>query len=451
MKYRQKKVPNVEVKQAPSNYINLPQGSFLEFAFSGGGYITAAQAMNFYRETAAVATAVDMIAENIEQIRPVVQGSDEKFTDRHPVLDLLTRPNGFHTYRTFIGKVARNYLLKHDSFITAAGNRRRPPLEIWPVSLQNVSILQSVDDYPREYRVTRGMMPGSYIRDERNRMIGYRFYDGPLKELYHIRGFSSRYEELESDSPLQAAALEARQIIRGKYHNLQLLNNGGRLSLFIAFNDEDDIDDGEHRERIRRINEQLTGPSNAGKAFVASNADISEFHELGTSNKDMDFATLDEMASFSIYLRYKIPLALVTINASTFNNLATGIELLFDNAVLPLADTLFSDLSRFLLPRYDIDPTQERITYDPESINALRKRILEEVKLRREMGIETINELRSLIPGRESIEGGDVLYQAANQVPVGTDLFTDDNDFRGRPAGTQQAEPVEPVEEEVDE
>ncbi len=41
------------------------------------------------------------------------------------------------------------------------------------------------------------------------------------------------------------------------------------------------------------------------------------------------------------------------------------------------------------------------------------------------MGLETKNELRALL-GREPAEGGGVLYQAANLVPVGHDLFTDD-------------------------
>ena len=47
---------------------------------------------------------------------------------------------------------------------------------------------------------------------------------------------------------------------------------------------------------------------------------------------------------------------------------------------------------------------------------------------RKKINVETTNELRSLLPNREPItEGGDQVYQPANLVAVGQDLFTDDN------------------------
>ena len=132
--------------------------------------------------------------------------------------------------------MARNYLLKHDTLSTAAGTVSLPPIELWPVSLQSVSIVPDMDKYPQNYIVTQGPLVGNYIRNEKNRKNGYRFYDGALKELSHIRGYSSRIDQTQADSPLQSAAQEARQIIQGKTHNLQLLSNGGRLSLLITFN-----------------------------------------------------------------------------------------------------------------------------------------------------------------------------------------------------------------------
>jgi phage portal protein BeeE len=419
----QKKDPvAIEKKSA---IIDIPSGSFLEHALLGAGYVSASQAMNFYQNTAAVATAVDMIADAIEQINPVLLFENGVYEDQHEILDFLKQPNGFENWGVFVGKVARYYLLKHDSILTAAGNIRRPPLEVWPVSLQSISILEGTDDYPNNYLVTSGVLKGNYLRQKIKNII--RFYDGNLKELFHIQGFSSRVTQTESDSPLQAAAQEAKQIIKGKTHNLQLLTNGGRLSLLIAFNDDDVIDDDEHKDRIKKINEQYGGSNNAGKIGVISNADISSITEFGTSNKDMDYSTLEKMAALSIYLRYKIPLALVTNEASTFNNLATGIELLYDNAVLPTMDTILAGLTSFLLPRYGID-SKVKLTYDPESIDPLKKRRLNEIEQRKKTGLETTNELRSLIPGRESIENGDTLYQPANLVPIGDDLFTEDND-----------------------
>ena len=422
----------IPVSEKKSHTIPLPKGSILERIFSGNGStITARQAAEFYRNTPSVATAVDLIADSIEQIQPVLQTQDGKFEDSHEILDFLKSPNGFDTYHNFIGQLARNYLLTHDSLLTIAGNIRSKPLEMWAVSMQNVSPIQGVDEYPLNYVVSSGALRGNFIRDESNRKIGARFYDGVLKELFHIKGYSSTVEQIRGDSPLQAAANSIKQIISGQLHNLSILNNGGRLSLLIAFKDEGgEIDDDEHQDRIQAINEQFGGINNAGKIGVFSNADVSEVKEFGINNKDMDYSTLESMAAQGVYLRYKIPLPMVTTDASTFNNLLTAIEIFFDNAVLPLADVLFSGLSFALMHRFGLDPLKERLTFNPESIQPLKKRRLEEVKLRKEINIETINELRSLLLARESLgEEADILYQQANLIPLAADQETSDNEL----------------------
>jgi hypothetical protein len=85
-------------------------------------------------------------------------------------------------------------------------------------------------------------------------------------------------------------------------------------------------------------------------------------------------------------------------------------------------------ISRMMFPRYNIDPATSQLTYNPESIPALQERRLDELKKRRDVNIETVNELRQLLPNREPLEGGDVFYQNATLVPAGSDLFTDDGD-----------------------
>lgn len=414
------------VSDTKAGVVNLPGGTFLESVFSGNN-IGATQAAEFYQNTSSVATAVDMVAEAIEQINPVLENEEQEFIDNHELISFLKKPNGFDLWKDFIGDMARNYLLAHDTVITATGNVKHKPISIWSSSMQNISVLHNqTDRYPQGFIVNSGPITGTFERNESERN-NYRFFDGTLKELYRITGYSSKVSKVFPDSPLQAAANEARQIIKGKYHNLKLLDNGGRLSLVVAFNDEDVIDDEEHQQRVQQINEQHAGVDNSGKIMVISNADISKLQELGISNKDMDYGNLETMASNAIYLRYRIPLPLVTTKASTFNNVATGVGIFYDSGVLPIADILFAGLSNFLLPRFGLDPLKNRLTYNPESIDALKQRKIEEVKTRKEIGVETTNELRSLLPKREPIEGGDVLYQNSNLIQVGTDLVTDDN------------------------
>ncbi len=76
------------------------------------------------------------------------------------------------------------------------------------------------------------------------------------------------------------------------------------------------------------------------------------------------------------------------------------------------------------MPRYGLDPTEYRITYDKTRIEALTVIALEELKLRKEINIESDNELRATI-GRKPYKGGDVVLKPANLIPAGTDIFSE--------------------------
>lgn len=402
--------------------IPIQRGSLLDLVF-GTGRMTAQSAMHFYQQSSSVAIAVDLIADEIEHIMPVLMDESGKFISDHEALRLLRSPNGFDTWSGFIGAAARSYLLTREAYYYAGGGVSRPPLELYAVKPQNISNIENAADrYPQNFLVTSGPASGSYVRQQRAKKVN--FYDGNLRELFRVHGFSSRPDETRADSPLEAVALEARQQIQGRVHNLSLLENGGRLSLIVQF--KDSLQEDELIARRDAINNVLSGAANAGKIATVSSADM-EIHEAGTTNKDMDYANLDAVAREALFLRYKIPLPLVSNDASTDNNMEHAVFHLYDRAVLPLADVLLDGLGRFLLPRYGLDPGRVSLTYNPESIEALVARRVKMLMDRKSLGVETVNELRAQLPNREPIEGGDLLYQPATLVPVGRDLFTDDN------------------------
>lgn len=402
--------------------IPIQRGSLLEMIF-GGGRLTPQAAMEFYRTSSSVAIAVDMIADEIEHLQPVLQMEDGKYVNDHELLRLLKSPNGFDNWSGFIGASARHYLLTRECMYYGGGGVTRPPLEMFAVKPQTVSTIENASDrYPQSFLITEGRASGNYQRTERARKINY--YDGGLREVFRVHGFSSRTDETRADSPLEAVALEARQQIQGRVHNLALLQNGGRLSLIVQF--KDSIGEDELLARRDVLNRVLGGAGNAGRIATVSSSDM-EIHEAGTTNKDMDYAELDSVAREALFLRYKIPLPLVSNDAATDNNMEHAVYHLYDRAVLPLADVLLDGLGRFLLPRYGLDPARVSLTFNPESIDALVARRVEMLLKRKTLGVETANELRAMLPNREPIEGGDVLYQASTLVPVGADLFTDDN------------------------
>ena len=405
-----------------SFYIDDINSSFLACSLLNQ-VITPQKAFAFYRQNSSVATAVDMRAEAFAQIKPIIELADGSILDKHPALDLLQYPNEDMVWSDFAGRIARHYDLTGTTHFYGLGVNTMPPQEIYPVKPIGVSN-ETKGEYVRVYHVGFGVATGTYFRETAKQRIA-RFYDKTgLQELYRIAGFSSMTTDGNADSPLQAAALETNQQIKGRIHNTSVLDNGARLSLMVVFKDR--MDDNKHKETVKRLNETIGGSENTGKILVAAGGDLQEVKEMGLSPKDMDFSNLDSVAGQAIYKRYSIPLSMIYTDATTMNNMENGVKQFYDFAALPLTDKLLAGLTRFLLPRFNIPLGSARITYNPDSIQALKDRRLEELSKRKTIGVETINELREALPNREAIEGGDDLYQLASLVKLGTDPLEDE-------------------------
>ena len=130
-----------------------------------GGSVTASRSAQFYRESSAVAVAVDTIASEMENILPVVSMADGTLSDQHPVIELLKRPNEFEDYREFIGRLSRFYLLNHDAFTYLEGMSTRPPRNLFAIANQNTTVTANgVDGYPNNISVNTGFGIGNYRR-----------------------------------------------------------------------------------------------------------------------------------------------------------------------------------------------------------------------------------------------------------------------------------------------
>lgn len=395
-------------------------GSFLKFGARGTA-VTPTSAMNLYNKSSAVSIPINYIAEAFASINPVLKEGTEIITD-HPVLDLLQSPSPFYSQDLFLENLGKNYLITGEAELIAVGNINRPPLELQPINPKNVTINEGNHGLAVSMIVSGQTLVGAYQLVMRGRSV--RYLRGNLSEIKQIRNYSTRDNSLiRGQSPLVSASAEARQHIEGGKHNVSLLINGGRVSL--VFNFQADMDDDDFQATKQRVMDQYGGATNAGQIGVTAGAKL-QIEELGKSNLDMDFKNLQEMARQAVALQYKVPLPLIFLDATSFNNYKESKAALYDDAVLPLADRIFGGLSDFLLPRYGLDPAKIRITYSMDQITALASRRNEELKLRRELNLETTNEMRTLI-GREPVDGGDTILVPANLIPVGTDLFTDDN------------------------
>ncbi len=415
-KFWRKNRPVVERKAALGTSESL--GNFLIFGTKGA--TTPASSLNLYNESTAVSVPVNKVAETFASIAPVLQIDDKIIVD-HPVLDLLQHPSPLYDSYTFLEMVGKHFLITGEAGLIALGNIRRPPLELQPMSPANVSPVEGKGGFAGSYSISGNTLAGNYgISPKRGEI---RYFDGNLREFKQIRGFSTKNNGLlRGQSPLVSASAEARQHILSNNHNISILEKGGRVS--VVFHFEGEYDDDAFEETKERVREQYGGASKAGQIGVTAGGKMN-IEELSKSNKDMDFVKLVRIAMDSVALQYSVPLPLISNQANTFNNYGTAQVALYDNATLPLADRIFGSLSSWLLPRYGLDPHKVKITYDILSIPVLRARVLDEIKTRKGINVETDNELRTLM-AREPYSGGDVILKPANLIPAGTDLLIDE-------------------------
>lgn len=417
----------VEKNYGYDEYFNLgsvEQGSFTEFLLGGGGNrLPPRRSMLFYQQSEVVASVIDKIAKEVEMVKPVVLTEDGQYDDRDPILDILRRPNGFETRDEFIGQLVRHYLITGDCHVYAEGAINRPPIKLYAIKPQSISITSNnFDFYPQIYVVDNGKGRGNYLRDDTTGVE--RFFDGPLREIYQIKGFTSRTDSTFSDSPLLALRQEVQQQLSGRMHNLKLIENGGRLSLIATFKGHMSRD--QQNTAIQTLQETLGGPQNAGKIAISfAGPDGAEYNEMGSSNKDMDFVNLDILSRNAIARRYDVPLQIVSTDSSTFNNMETAVSMLYRSAVLPIFNKIYGGLSKMLLPRYGVDPnSRTRVTFNPEDIEALRVSHLDELIKKHAMSALTTNEIRDQI-SLDPIEGGDTIMVPSTLVPLGTDMFSE--------------------------
>lgn len=399
-----------EEKAVPAGTtIEVPVGGALGLLL-GSSTITAAQAFKFYRECAAVATVIDMIAEPFADL-PVYLDEDGRAVYDSDVLGILKTPHPEYTGRLFRSSVATYFLLTGEAYIWAGGNFRYPPLEIAPISPRNLSVVQGGDGFVNNMIVSGVMYPGSYVR---NRFLGKRvFLSSPQQQLKQIRRFSTEdNSQLRGESKLSAAAMDVRQNLAGSNHNFKTLTKGGRLTLLFSI--KEDMNPTKFQEAKDAIISQYSGDGGAGIGVV--NANQVDVKEMGVNNKDMDFATLQAMTEKAIAKRYNVPLPLISDESSTYNNLSTAYQALYDNAVIPVANQIYDGMGDLLFPRYRIDPSKTRFCVDVTGIPAIAERMADITLKRRQGGTWTEDELRA-DQGLEKIINGDVIYRAANLIP----------------------------------
>lgn len=393
------------------------------FSQIGVSDIASSIAWRYYSVVSPIARACNLISNEFSTISPVVKNlkTGDVYRQYDPkvpqtlILKLLSNPSKGNTGNKFKKMVALSMIVTGRSYIRIGGLTIPVDMKYYNPSL--------VTPFQGQY------IPESYVYQSST--FSERFTD--REGVYYTADGTARLAVMESFnpfkdesqgqgfSPLSSVYYEIEQFIETSVHNIATLKKGARPSGVLMTERVLTTEQKEsYREQIGRF---YQGTENSGNVMVLDGG--REFKELSLTNKDMDFVKMLEVAEKHINEVLNIPASFFDNSASSYNNKEQDRMNLYDFAVLPLANDIYSMLTQNIFAYYK-DGDQWQLTYIEEDIPALRTRVYENILKKSQSGVFAINELRSDF-GKESIEGGDVIYQPLNLIPVGRDVYTQDN------------------------
>lgn len=406
-----------ERKAAVSAPVSSVAGPSLFGALLNPQEITPYQAWMLYINVGPFAKIVDIIADAVASLVPVVHEDGEP-VDGHPVFNFLHRPGFNRTRRRLMKELTVQYLVTGTAYTHVIGSPEVPPLALDVFKTKFVNPTPGPDMWPEFYLYSEGTRSIRFRRDMTNPR-DWKWTDmvtqlGEILPIYDLDG-NTRGVGLPR---LNAIRTDVEMRLKGIQHNSAVLDKGARLSGVLT------LGEGASEEQERAVQQMFeanaTGAHNAGKVLVTSGKSGSDFTPLSQNMKDMDFAKLITIVEDTMASRYNVPVTLFRTDAQTNNNYETAWNVLYDQAILPTFEIITSPLSVLFSERMRADI---QIKHDSLTSPVLaRQAVARAVELHRDNLISR-NEARGMV-GFEPVLGGDVIYGPMGQVPQGEDLFT---------------------------
>lgn len=405
-----------------------PPTAFVDFLSPGfNGDLMAYEAMRLYRKCTPFYQAVNMRASAGSAVPVSLLDSSGEIVMAHPLITVLSKPNPMQSWSGFVRSALTSFDVCGEAFFVVTTDSKKTPMEIYTIRANDVtanvdsgSAFGVIESWRWQ---TNGGSETFYLSsDEAGGSYRYINKTGD-RELWQWADYnpdagSGGGRGMSRATPLW---LQIQQFIEADNNNYSVLMRGARPSVAWTWQHDQPMTDDQY-ERWKEQVKAYEGSQNAGRQVLVDNL---KPEVISVSNRDMEFATNRKTVRSDIFSAYGIPLALVNADSMTMDNLKVSNVLFYDNAVLPVLNDFYSELSALLLPRYR-DAAGYVISYDASSVSALQLRSVDAVYQQSRIGVLTDNELRTQL-GYESVLGGDVIYKPSSSVPVGEDVNTDDN------------------------
>ena len=348
-----------------------------------------------------VAACIEAISSALPEAPPVLEkrkGDDWERIPDHPVLDLLHRPNKYHTTYHLWNATIGSELTAGDGsayWQVVMNDAGSAPVELW--FEPRVKVLWNAKEFISGYQLERD---GKWIDVKNDQIIHFRNSLNPYNTRLGRNALSAGKRQITGDN---AAAT---------YHSA-LLRNSAVASLLVTLKDggTNTLTPEQLNEYMERLTNKLRGEG-AGK-IAGSNLPI-DVHKLAYSPDEMSLDKLIAYYEVTLCALIKVPPMVIGLgggnSGKTYSNYAEAIRDFWMRTIIPAQNKRGMEITTQLLPLFGLDASQHRISFDYSNVAALTEddNPLMDVLVKVCGGaFMTKNEARSRLKMEPLPEGGD--------------------------------------------
>lgn len=367
---------------------------------------------------------IKRISEAVADI-PIQVMVNNKIVEKHPILDLLKRPNPKEGWKTFMRNAITHRLISGNCYIHGNVVYTGRMMELNLLRPDRVNILYTAYYEPYEYLYTYYGRIFHYPIDPvtQHSEVLHIKEPNPLNDLYGM-------------SPIAAASMSIDQHNESSEWNKKLLENSARPPGILTIKDKTETAPAMDKEQLallrEELNDKIVGSKNAGKIPIL-NFDM-QWQNLGMSPTDMDWLNGKDTSARDICYAFGYPPHLLGLpDSSTYNNMSEAKLALYEETVIPLLQNYLEELSYFInYHQFNSDSKGKnakeiQIVADLDDVSALSsRRETARTTARADLmaGIVTINEARHEA-GFEPVPGGDEIMVPVGRLPLNFDASAD--------------------------
>lgn len=394
-----------------------------------------------YREIAPLADAIDKIAKAASIINPYMMiNGDFVNNDDKNIKIWIERPNKFQTGILYRKEGIVHFNATGNNFIEIKYKKVGNSFEIYEYKNINPALVSVdiINEDIKSYKIMKNGFEVKYEKqiDSKNREIElyYSYNDGVFS--YDLINFREMIDDVSETNLMTGFGLSKLHAIQdelilyqeGNKHNKKSLTNALSAKKMISM-DLEKVPNSFNKEDIDRYRKELedtySGSENSGKTlFTNLPLKVVDLQNPFVA-RDLEFNQGLRRLRVAVYNRFDIPLPKVEGEFTSNSNMKESNANFYDEAVLPIVETYFDFVEKFIFRNYFPKLKYSKLFYSESEIPAISFRNAELVSTLSKSNILTKNELRKKV-GLSEIVGLNAVYIDGNQAPIGEDTNTGD-------------------------